>query len=328
MVIGESTAAQSPTNRHRLRSVAAVIPPAWLGIIELALGMATIAAGFLASDVITDSLPVMLASTVRYLIATLALLPILLLSGPVPRFSPATWRTLAAVALGGTLIFNSGLLYGLRYTTIIEAGIVTSTTPLLVGLFGLLFFRERLSGRSWVAILAATSGVFLVVVQPAEATGETIATLTRLGGLLLILMAASGEAAFNVFGRRLPRSVSSIAASTATMAIAIVLFLPGAVVEVVTGPAIPADRDGWLAVVFMGLIPSALGVLLWADGVRRVSLAVSGAATALIPVFTSLMAVALVGERLQPATLIGIVVIVVSLAFLARWSVRDGSGLP
>ncbi|CAA9552502.1 MAG: Permease of the drug/metabolite transporter (DMT) superfamily [uncultured Thermomicrobiales bacterium] len=328
MVIGESTGVRSSPGRHRLRSVTAGIPPAWLGIIELTCGMATIAAGFLASDIITESLPVMLASTVRYLIATLVLLPVLLLSGRVPRFSRTTWWTLLAVALGGTLIFNSGLLYGLRYTTIIEAGIVTSTTPLLVGLFGLLFFRERLSGRSWLAILAATSGVFLVVVQPADASGETVGTLVRLGGLLLILMAASGEAAFNVFGRRLPRSVSSIAASTATMAIAIVLFLPGAVVEVVTGPGIPADRDGWLAVVFMGLIPSALGVLLWADGVRRVSLAVSGAATALIPVFTSLMAVAIVGERLQAVTLIGILLIVVSLAFLARWSVQDGSGLP
>lgn len=328
MVISESSPAQVPSQGHRLRRWTAAIPPAWLGIIELTFGMATIAAGFLASDIITNSLPVMLASTIRYLIATVVLLPILLLSGPVPRFSAATWRTLVAVALGGTLIFNSGLLYGLRYTTIIEAGIVTSTTPLLVGLFGLLFFRERLSGRSWLAILAATSGVFLVVVQPAEATGETVGALIRVGGLLLILMAASGEAVFNVFGRQLPRSVSSIAASTATMAIAIVLFLPGAIVEVVTGPAIPTDREGWLAVAFMGMIPSALGVLLWADGVRRVSLAVSGAVTALIPVFTSLMAVVLVGERLQPATAIGIVIIVVSLAFLARWSVRDGSGLP
>lgn len=311
-----------------LRVCWAAIPSAWLGIIELTLGMATIAAGFLASDVITRTLPIMVASTVRYLIATLVLLPILLLRGPLPSLSPSTWRTLVAVALGGTLVFNTGLLLGLRYTSIIEAGIVTSTTPMLVGVFGLLFFRERLSRPSWLAILAATSGVFLVVVQPVDGTGTDVRLWLRLGGLLLVLVAASGEACFNVFGRRLPRSVSSIAASTLTMAIAIVLFLPGAIVEIVAGPPVPTSRDGWLAVAFMGVLPSATGVLLWADGVRRVSLAVSGAVTALIPVFTSLLAVAIIGERLRTPTVLGIVIIVVSLTFLARTSVREGSGLP
>ena len=306
----------------------ATIPSAWLGIIELTLGMATIAAGFLASDVITRTLPVMIASTVRYTIATAVLLPILLLRGPLPRLTAANWRTLVAVALGGTLVFNTGLLYGLRYTSIIEAGIVTSTTPVLVGLFGLLFFRERIPRRSWLAILVATSGVFLVVVQPAGATGAAASGWARLGGLLLILVAASGEACFNVFGRRLPRSVSSIAASTLTMAIAIVLFLPGAIAELIAGPAVPTNHDGWLAVVFMGVLPSATGVLLWADGVRRVSLAVSGAVTALIPVFTSLLAVVVVGERLQVPTVLGIAIIVVSLTFLARTSVRERRELP
>ncbi len=299
------------------------IPSEWIGLIELTLGMATIASGFLASNVVTQHLPVMLASAVRYTIATLILLPILLLSGPVPKLSQSSWRLLFGVALGGTLVFNSGLLYGLRYTTVVEAGIVTSTTPMLVGLFGLLFYRERLSRRSWGAIALATCGVVLVIARPAEGDGADLGTVARVGGLLLILMAASGEAVFNVLGRRLPRTVSSVTASILTMAIAVVLFLPGAVFEVVTGPPIPTDRDGWLAVVFLAAVPSAMGLLLWADGVRRVSLAVSGAVTALIPVFTSLFAVIFIGESLGPPELVGIAVIVVSLTLLARSSARE-----
>ncbi len=323
MAVGETERIGDPRRVGPLRAWGATIPSAWVGLIELTLGMATIASGFLASDVVTRHLPVMLASSVRYTVATLILLPILLLRGPVPRLDAGSWRLLIGVALGGTLVFNSGLLYGLRYTTVVEAGIVTSTTPMLVGLFGLMFYRERLSRRSWGAIALATCGVVLVITQPGDGDGTTLGTIARTGGLLLILMAASGEACFNVFGRRLPRTVSSVTASVLTMAIAIVLFVPGAVFEVVTGPPIPTDRDGWLAVVFLAAVPSALGLLLWADGVRRVSLAVSGAVTALIPVFTSLFAVVFIGESLGLPELIGIAVIVVSLTILARSSGRE-----
>ncbi len=323
MVIGESKQMSGSSRVGPLRAWGAAIPSAWIGLIELTLGMATIASGFLASNVVTQQLPVMLASSVRYTIATLILLPVLLLSGPVPRLSAGSWRLLIGVALGGTLVFNSGLLYGLRYTTVVEAGIVTSTTPMLVGLFGLLFYRERLSCRSWGAIVVATFGVVLVIAQPGNGDGAALSNVARIGGLLLILMAASGEACFNVFGRRLPRTVSSVTASVLTMAIAIVLFLPGAVFEIVTGPPSPTDRDGWLAVISLAAIPSATGLLLWADGVRRVSLAVSGAVTALIPVFTSLFAVMFIGESLGLPELIGIAVIVLSLTLLARSSARE-----
>lgn len=294
------------------------IPSVWVGLIELTLAMATIASGFLASNVVTETLPVMLASSVRYTVAALLLLPILLLSGPVPRPSAGTWWLLLGVALGGTLVFNVGLLYGLRFTSVVEAGIITSTTPMLVGVLGLFLFREHLSRRSWLAIAAATSGVLLVVVQPGEGSGEATGGLARLGGLLLILLAASGEASFNVIGRRLPRSLSSVAASVCTMVIAVGLFLPGAIVEVVAGDRIPASRDGWLAVVFLAAVPSATGLLLWADGVRRVSLGVAGAMTALIPVFTTLLAVALIGESLGVSEAVGMVIVVASLVFLAR----------
>ena len=323
MAVGETERTGDPRRVGPLRAWGAAIPSVWVGLIELTLGMATIASGFLASNVVTQHLPVMVASAIRYTIATLILLPVLLLSGPVPRLSAGSWRLLVGVAFGGTLIFNVGLLYGLRYTTVVEAGIVTSTTPMLVGLFGLLLFRERLSGRSWGAIALATCGVVLVIVQPGDGDGATFGTAARIGGLLLILLAASGEACFNVFGRRLPRAVSSLTASVLTTAIAVVLFLPGAVFEVITGPPVPTDRDGWLAVVFLAAVPSAMGLLLWADGVRRVSLAVSGAVTALIPVFTSLFAVVFIGESLGVPELIGIAIIVLSLTILARSSARE-----
>ena len=247
-----------------VRGCLAAVPSVWVGMAELMLAMLTIASGFLAARVVTDTLPIMVASVVRYALAALLLLPFSLFRGPLPRPTPSTWRLLIGVALGGTLVFNVGLLYGLRMTSVVEAGIITSSTPVLVGLIGLLLFRERISRQSWLGIVAAMIGVLLVVAEPTEVDGASTSGGARLGGLLLILLAASGEATFNVLGRRLPRSLPSVTASALTMAIAVILFLPGAVIQVVANASIPSNPHGWTAVLFLAAIPSALGLLLWA----------------------------------------------------------------
>lgn len=299
----------------------------WLGVVELTLAMAMVATNFIASRVITDSLPVMLASTVRYALATLLLLPLLLRIRPLPRPTRRTWGLLLGVSAGGTLIFNLGMLVGLRYITVVEAGIVTSMTPVLVGLLGLALFRDRIPGRAWLGIVAVTSGVLLVVAGPGGGDGSVDGRL-RIAGLAAVLVGAAGEALFNVFGRKLPPGLSTVAASTYVMAIGALLFLPGAVVELARTPSVPMDSGGWLAVVWLAIVPTVLGLLFWVDGIRRVSLGTAGAMTALIPCFTTVYAVLLLGEGLSSAEGAGILIVVAALVVMARvghGSVADSS---
>ncbi|HEV2529336.1 MAG TPA: DMT family transporter [Thermomicrobiales bacterium] len=301
--------------------------PLWFGVIELTLAMATIASGILATKVVTEALPPMTASVVRYALGALLLLPFMLRKDGLPRLDRAAWGLVISVSLCGTLIFNTGLLYGLRYTSVVEAGIVTSTTPLLVGIFGFLVFRERLSGRSWGAIAIATAGIGLIIVQPGASAESGVSTLLRLAGLALIVMAASGEACFNVLGRRMPASVATLTVSTLTMAIGVLLFLPFAVVETVRDGLPPLREPAWWAVGFHAVVPTLVGLLLWSDGVRRVSLAVSSATTAMIPVFTTLFAVALLGESLGVTEVAGMVLVIIAVVTLAHWSGRRQPGL-
>jgi drug/metabolite transporter (DMT)-like permease len=142
----------------------------------------------------------------------------------------------------------------------------------------------------------------------------------RIGGLALIVMAASGEACFNVFGRKIPQTVSTLTVSTLTMAIGVALFLPFALIETVRDGLPPLAEPAWGAVVFHAIVPTLVGLLLWADGVRRVSLAVSGATTALIPVFTTLFAVLLLNESLGVTEVAGMVLVILAVVALARWS--------
>ena len=64
-----------------------------------------------------------------------------------------------------------------------------------------------------------------------------------------------------------------------------------------------------LGVLYLGTFPTLLAMLLFTYGVVRVGPVQAGIFTHLVPVFTALLAVAILGERLQPFHAAGFVLI-------------------
>lgn len=57
--------------------------------------------------------------------------------------SKREWAILFLQALTGVFLFNIFLLYGVKFTGSVESGIITSTTPAMVGIISFLFLKER-----------------------------------------------------------------------------------------------------------------------------------------------------------------------------------------
>src|SRR5262245_44916544 len=95
-----------------------------------------------AGDAVTAHLPIFLASGRRYGFAAAVMFPLLLYrERGLPRLERHDVGVLVALALTGILGFNLFLLYGLRYTTAGQSGIVTGMTPAVVALAAMLALR-------------------------------------------------------------------------------------------------------------------------------------------------------------------------------------------
>ncbi|CAH0343976.1 DMT family transporter [Bacillus sp. CECT 9360] len=120
-----------------------------IAYIKIGLAMAIVGSSIVAGKLIISIFPVFLASELRFLVATIILIPMLLLKEK--RFPSITAKQLIVLflqAFTGVFLFNIFMLYGLKLTTAIEAGIITSTLPAVVGFISFLFLKEKLSVSS------------------------------------------------------------------------------------------------------------------------------------------------------------------------------------
>src|SRR5690606_4641151 len=111
-------------------------------------------------------------------------------------------------AFFGTYLFNLCLMYGVRWTTGVESGIITSFTPAAVGLLSFLLLRERPGWVKWVGMLFVVLGTG--VVQVPGAAEESLRGTASLWGNLLVFAAVIAEGLFITLGKKSTNHVSPL----------------------------------------------------------------------------------------------------------------------
>ncbi|MBY3755171.1 DMT family transporter [Azospirillum formosense] len=103
--------------------------------LNLALSMTLVGLSVPASKVIVSHIPPLVAAEMRFALVAVLLAPFALRGGAaaLPR-NGRDWTSLALLSLFGMVLFNLFLLYGLRETSAVAAGIITSTIPAMTAL--------------------------------------------------------------------------------------------------------------------------------------------------------------------------------------------------
>lgn len=70
-----------------------------------------------------------------------------------------TLGVLSGILLGATFFF---FILSVTHTTVANTLVLMSTSPLFVAFFGMIFLRERVPSRTWVAIFVALAGITLM----------------------------------------------------------------------------------------------------------------------------------------------------------------------
>lgn len=144
--------------------------------------------------------PVAATTWSRYAGHLLAVLAIVL-----PTLGPSALRTArpGRQAMRGALMVAITLLYfaALRTMPLAQATAVFFTTPVLVTVFAAVFLGERPGWGTWAAVATGFAGVLVVVRPGAE---------LPLAGVLLVLAAAAGNAAYQTLTRAQAQADSPI----------------------------------------------------------------------------------------------------------------------
>jgi drug/metabolite transporter (DMT)-like permease len=248
----------------------------------------------------------------RFLIASLFMAGVALVLGiGRPRWRDVPW--LLVLGFFGVFLHHTALNYGQQWVTAAASSVLAQSAPLFSVLIAFLVLKERVSVWRWVCVSLGLIGVGVVICGD-RGIGEIDPR-----GVLILLAALSWSVYFalqkHYAHRYSPLTMACYMVWAGTLMLCVNLpDLPAAVLRA------PVTEN--LAVLVLGIFPSALAYLAWGYVLKHVEVSRAAVAMYLIPPVAMLMAATLLGEQVTPWVVLGALIVLASVAAISlegRW---------
>ncbi len=285
--------------------------------LELTFAMAIVGSSVVVGKLLIASFPVFLGAGLRFAIASVILIPVLFVNEKgIPSLTRTDWLFLFLQTLTGVFLFSVFLLYGLKFTTAAESGIITSTTPAVLGVISFLFLKERLTWYKGIGIALTLLGI-LALNLTGTATSFERGSHPLLGNFL-IFGAVIGEALFTIFRKMASEKVTPLAGTTLMSILGFFMFLPFAIFEAQTFVFAHTTMTDWLNIVYYGVVVTVIAFMLWFRGLSKVPASTAAVFTGVWPVSAVLLSYIILKEPFVPSHLLGIACVLLGISFITR----------
>jgi len=245
---------------------------------------------------IIAEVPVLLFALLRFLIAIVCLSP-WYRPARMRQVSRGEWLNLFLMAFFGTFMFTLLMLGGVRLTSAMAAGVITSTIPATVAILSWLWLRERLSRRTVMSVLLAVAGIAVLNISRSGGDQGDAANGGALIGNLMILGAVVCESIYVILSRRLSQTLAAIEICAYTHLIGGALMLPLGLVPLLTFDFGSVGGTTWTMLFWYALSASVFSFWLWMKGIRHVPAQLAGVFTSVLPVAAAVYGIVVLGER-------------------------------
>ncbi|GER08547.1 membrane protein [Iodidimonas muriae] len=279
----------------------------FLGLAVLAL---TWGSSFFFVEIALESFGPLAIAGSRIAIAAVLLTIVARLKGHRLPDNARDWKLLFLAGAIGTAIPFSLIAWGQSYISSSEAAILMSFTPLAT-----LFFAhwmtddEKITGGKITGLVVGILGVSVLVGGGAPAGSSS--GVMSIAGKLAVLMAAMGYGVSALLLRRASRMPTFVGAAGVLLASASLIVPVALIFDNPLSTA--ASFRSILAVVWLGVWPSAIAVLVLVAVIARVGATFVALNNYFVPVVGSLLGVFILGEPFGLSRVFGLLLILVGV---------------
>lgn len=254
--------------------------------------------------------PPLTLALLRFAIAAALLWPLWRVRGAV---ATVAWRDAFVLGLLGVALYYVGFYEGLRLTTATRAAVLQAAVPAVTAVLARVISGERQSRAVIAGIVLSIAGVLVVIGGGVRAHVPASALL----GDLLVLASVFAWSLYTVVAKR-HASVDAIELTTKTAIAGALLLLPAAAIEWLAGLRAAPTPGGWAALLYLGVVSSALAYAWYGRALRALGAAQVANYINLLPVVAVAAAAVLLGERPDRASLAGGVLVLAGVALGSR----------
>jgi drug/metabolite transporter (DMT)-like permease len=227
--------------------------------------------------------------------------------------APRDLLRMAALGVLGIALYALGLGYGQKQVPAGSASLLIASSPVWMVLIAAALGRERPSAKALLGIGISFAGVALIA-------GRSGAGLSFEPHAAAVLGAAIAAAAFSVAQRGLVLRYGALRVTIGAVWGGTLALLPAA------GGLLPAMQhaplSATLSVLYLAVVPGALGYAAWAYVSARASAAAAGSALYFVPAVSMLLSHLLLGEVPSAIAIAGGALVLAGVAVVHR---RAGS---
>ncbi len=209
------------------------------------------------------------------------------------------WWRLWLLGVFSVTIYNTFLYMAVETTTAINATLVGVSMPLMMLLLSRLWLGDAIRPRQLAGIIVSAVGLVVVVTR-----GDP-SRLLQLGqsvGDGLMLLATLSWAVYSVMLKRFALPLRGNTLLCLLIMAGLVLLVPAYGVQLWLAAPTQWVMPSWPvlgAIVYTAVLASLLAYSVWNRGVAVLGAPTAGQYSYLIPVFTAILAIVLLGEQLQ-----------------------------
>jgi drug/metabolite transporter (DMT)-like permease len=214
---------------------------------------------------------------------------------------------LFALGFFAVSLHHVALNFGQQSVSAGASSVLAQSTPLFSTLLARFVFKDRVSAWRWGCVFLGLIGVVIVV-----AGDHGLGSIDAHG--LLILLAAVSWSFYFALQKHHSRRYDGLTLVCYTVwfgTLLLLVYLPGLVSQIITAPV-----EVQLAVIGLGIFPSALAYLAWAYVLTQVDLSRATMTLYLIPPTAMAIASFALGERPTLMIVAGALVVLVSVLAL------------
>src|SRR6056300_1257021 len=199
-------------------------------------------------------------------------------------------------------IFNSVVYYSLNYTQVLNGVLMISTIPVLIIFFSSISTSEKVKLPQILGLVISFIGVLIIITK---FEFNKLLNLNLNKGDMWILVAMISWAIYSIMIKEKKINLEPFVLLQTLILIGLVFLIPFYIYEILTFQYLAINIPVMLTVGYVVLFAGIGAYIFWIGAIKIIGPSRSGVFLHLMPVFSSLMAIFLLGERLADFHIFG-----------------------